>query len=290
MFPDFKALRTLLSWAYAVVERSRQVLRNRFGPNGAALEEARLALAGREHYRLYDDRYLDLHRRGLRTVDVIGVAKQRPLIDREFEWFRREGLIPGPGTDLIELGCGEGENAVHFAQLGWRVIGVDVSPAAIEAASGLARQHRLAIDFRVEDALHLSSFKDGAFDLAVDIGCLHMIVRSHDRHAYLQTVRRVLRPGGAFYLFSHVTGGDVEIGDEDEHILRSVASLERRWVPRIRTRLPMRGCGFRSASLRQYAAELEAAGFEVVKAHRHNRLSFCTLVARAADPASPNMN
>jgi SAM-dependent methyltransferase len=42
-----------------------------------------------------------------------------------------EGRIVG---DVLDLGCGTGENALHLASLGHRVVGLDGSPTAIEAA------------------------------------------------------------------------------------------------------------------------------------------------------------
>jgi SAM-dependent methyltransferase len=43
------------------------------------------------------------------------------------------------GSDILDVGCGDGENAVLLARLGGRVTGIDVSPAAVELARKRAR-------------------------------------------------------------------------------------------------------------------------------------------------------
>jgi len=43
------------------------------------------------------------------------------------------------GADVLDVGCGDGENAVLLARLGARVTGIDISPAAVELAQKRAR-------------------------------------------------------------------------------------------------------------------------------------------------------
>ena len=38
----------------------------------------------------------------------------------------------GPGTHVLDLGCGTGEDAIHFAHRGLRITAIDISPAMIE--------------------------------------------------------------------------------------------------------------------------------------------------------------
>ena len=48
-------------------------------------------------------------------------------------------LLPGRA---IDLGCGEGDNAIFLAQHGFQVTAVDFSPAAIDKAKAKARTRR----------------------------------------------------------------------------------------------------------------------------------------------------
>lgn len=62
------------------------------------------------------------------THSVIGRLQRRRL------WSLYDRLF-GPGSRLLDLGCGTGEDALHFARRGHEVEGVDLSPAMIEAAA-----------------------------------------------------------------------------------------------------------------------------------------------------------
>jgi hypothetical protein len=131
--------------------------------------------------------------------------------------------------------------------------------------------------------LDLAEFTNASFDLAIDIGCLHVLVRTQDRGRYLRAVRRVLCPGGAFFLFNRVASRDVTIADEEAHILRSITLTQERPITGTGACLNTRGCGFRNASRRQYQIELEASGFEVLSAHRHRGFISIWLPLRMAN-------
>ena len=52
-----------------------------------------------------------------------------------------DNLLPGRALDF---GCGTGTNCLYLAQHGWRAVGVDFSPLAIERAKHKTRQARVA--------------------------------------------------------------------------------------------------------------------------------------------------
>ena len=57
-------------------------------------------------------------------------------------------LEPGRALDLA---CGEGQNAIWLATLGWRVTGVDYSEVAIGKAIARAERDGVDIEFRCAD-------------------------------------------------------------------------------------------------------------------------------------------
>jgi ubiquinone/menaquinone biosynthesis C-methylase UbiE len=102
-------------------------------------------------------------------------------------------LGDGPGR-LLDVGCGGGAHAAAFAEQGWTVSGVDLSPAQLE----LARARGVEV---VEADAAALPFEDESFDAAVSI-FTHTDV--DDFTAVVREAARVLRRGGRLvYLGVH---------------------------------------------------------------------------------------
>ncbi|MEW6719381.1 MAG: class I SAM-dependent methyltransferase [Thermodesulfobacteriota bacterium] len=116
-----------------------------------------------------------------------------------------EFLRAVPPGKALDLGCGTGTNAMTLARHGWRVTGIDFTPAAIRAARRKAAEEGLEVEFRVGDVTDLRSLP-GGYDYALDIGCLHSLP-AEDRAAYAGGLFRLVRPGGWFMLYAWRTAG-----------------------------------------------------------------------------------
>jgi ubiquinone/menaquinone biosynthesis C-methylase UbiE len=111
-----------------------------------------------------------------------------------FTWPAFVGLLPeGRGLEVIDLGCGEGENTRRIARLGARMTGVDLSPRMIAAAREVEASEPLGISYESGSFARLEGFADASFDAAVSTMALMDNPNLADafRAAY-----RVLRPGG----------------------------------------------------------------------------------------------
>jgi SAM-dependent methyltransferase len=99
------------------------------------------------------------------------------------------GVKPGRALDL---GSGEGRNALWLAEQGWTVTGVDFSAVGVTKADRLARRRRLQVDWVVAD---LRSFHPPAstFDLVIQF-FVHF--PAPERRALLHRAVDSLRPGG----------------------------------------------------------------------------------------------
>ncbi len=100
---------------------------------------------------------------------------------------------------VLDVGCGSGENAIAVAQHGARVLGVDLSPRAIEQASAKARAKRVAVRFQVADALRLDRLGE-VFDVVIDSGTFQVFFNDDLRSLYASSLANVVRPGGVLYL------------------------------------------------------------------------------------------
>jgi SAM-dependent methyltransferase len=109
-----------------------------------------------------------------------------------------EPLRPGRALDL---GCGEGADALWLAYRGWRVVAVDVSHTALQraAADALYRGLERRIDFQWRDLS--DSFPEGTFDL-VAAHYLHSPVRL-DREHVLRRAAEAVAAGGLLLIVDH---------------------------------------------------------------------------------------
>jgi SAM-dependent methyltransferase len=105
-----------------------------------------------------------------------------------------------PPGRALDLGCGTGTNVNSLAKNGWQVTGVDFARRAIAMARRKASQAGVQVDLRVGDVTRLADIS-GPFDLILDIGCFHSLDLI-GRKAYLNNIKRFLRPQGIFLLYA----------------------------------------------------------------------------------------
>ncbi|HEX2142563.1 MAG TPA: class I SAM-dependent methyltransferase [Candidatus Limnocylindria bacterium] len=104
------------------------------------------------------------------------------------------GLLPAEleGRDAIELGCGTAYVSAWLARRGARPTGIDNSPAQLETARRLQREHGLEFPLLLGNAEELP-FPDATFDLAIsEYGAALWA----DPYRWVPEAARVLRPGG----------------------------------------------------------------------------------------------
>ena len=115
---------------------------------------------------------------------------------QELKVLARERAGIGPGSNVLDVGCGFGLESLRLARLvrpGGKVAGTDKSADFIKEAEARAAQAGFSIDFRPGDAEALP-YGDAAFDVA---RAERLLVYLPEPERALQEMRRVTRPGGA---------------------------------------------------------------------------------------------
>jgi ubiquinone/menaquinone biosynthesis C-methylase UbiE len=104
---------------------------------------------------------------------------------------------------ILDIGVGAGRTTATIAPLVREYVGVDFSPAMVEACrtkfAGQLRNSR----FDEADARHLDAYADASFDIVLFSFNGLDSIDYPDRMRALAEVRRVLRPGGYFWFSTH---------------------------------------------------------------------------------------
>lgn len=124
--------------------------------------------------------------------------------DRELLWSAQPnrflveevtGLVPGRALDL---GCGEGRNAVWLAACGWAVTGVDFSSVGIGKARALAERSGVEVDWQIGD---LTAWEPAETYELVLVFYVHL--PPEQLGAVLDRATRALAPGGTLLIVGH---------------------------------------------------------------------------------------
>lgn len=119
---------------------------------------------------------------------------------------RPNGVLVNETADLtpgraLDIGCGEGADAVWLAQRGWYVTAVDVSQIALDRGRELAKNAAVedSIDWQWHDLAH--TFPAGAYEL-VSAQYLHAPIEL-PRGRILQAAASAVTPGGTLLVVGH---------------------------------------------------------------------------------------
>ncbi|MEY9848523.1 class I SAM-dependent methyltransferase [Streptacidiphilus sp. MAP5-3] len=195
-------------------------------------------MAGQQDLKLLQPHdYEELYRDGKTQPGEIGasldmipwnIKEPQPVI-RELE---QAGEITGR---VLDAGCGLGDNALFFAERGYQVTGIDVSPSVIEKNRNKARERGLKAEFVVADATTMEGVV-GPFDTVVDSALMHCLYEEAQR-SYISAVHRICEPGARLHLlcFSDRLPAEIPAYRNSEEYLRETFSdgwtihrLERR--------------------------------------------------------------
>jgi ubiquinone/menaquinone biosynthesis C-methylase UbiE len=123
----------------------------------------------------------------------------------QMRWMRRyvanQAARMKDHGEAVDLGCGAGQLVLEIARTtpGLHVTGIDLSEKLLADARSLAHQSGMEdrVDFRLGNVEQLP-FPDQSLDLVISTASLH---HWSEPVKVLDEIGRVLKPGGAFYLF-----------------------------------------------------------------------------------------
>ena len=95
---------------------------------------------------------------------------------------------------LLDVGCGEGRDAVFFAKNGYHVSGFDIAAAGIEKANRLADMHQIYVDFFVADLKDFRLEQD--YDVIYSTNGVFNYIAPDIRRELLRNYQEHTAPGG----------------------------------------------------------------------------------------------
>jgi SAM-dependent methyltransferase len=125
------------------------------------------------------------------------------------EFVASGSIKPSP---TLEIGAGTGTNAIWMAECGFDVLGVDLSPLAVERARAKMEGRALPCRFAALDFLAATP-PGGPFQFVFDRGCFHVFDETGEREQFVSQVAALLEPGGLWLsLIGSTEGPPREIG------------------------------------------------------------------------------
>lgn len=201
----------------------------------------------REYYEAYDDRYSQVHEKGLRWFSdapsrIVGEVMEEFAIART--------------AKILEVGCGEGRDAFFLLEKGWDLLATDISPAAIR----FCREHspQWADRFRVLDCIREELAE--RFDFIYGVAVLHMLVREEDRRGFCRFIARQLAEEG-LALICTMGDGTFEVCSD----IRNAFALQRRTHEQTGQDMLVAGTSCRVVRWDTFLGELEQNGLAVLR-------------------------
>lgn len=137
----------------------------------------------RKYYEAYDERYKAVHQKNLRWMG----EESSPIVT---EIIQKHGI--SKENSVLEIGCGEGRDAVYLLKKGYNLSATDVSPEAVNYCK--ARYKAFSDRFDLLDVV--SGTLDKKFDYIYSVAVIHMLVEDEDRKAFYAFIKEHLTENG----------------------------------------------------------------------------------------------
>lgn len=201
----------------------------------------------RKYYEAYDDRYRQVHEKKMQWAsDVPSKIVSQVL----------EAWEISTDAEILELGCGEGRDAAHLMDQGYRITATDISPEAIRYCR--ENYADFAENFRILDCV--AGKWSGKYDFIYAVAVVHMLVEDADRAAFYRFIREHLKKDG-FALICTMGDGSLERQSD----VSTAFDLQERTHGETGIKLRLACTSCRMVCWETFLRELADSGLEVAK-------------------------
>lgn len=150
----------------------------------------------------------DTWEREYRNPQLIQTGEEPRADLKDYVRFLRKVEVVLPeNLAILDIGSGTGKHANYLASMDNTVVGLEISPTAIELARSRAREIGVAVDYRLADIGAPYPFDNDYFDLVIDIMSSNSL-NEKEREIYLNEVQRTLKKNGHFFVRALCKDGD----------------------------------------------------------------------------------
>ena len=104
---------------------------------------------------------------------------------------------PSADKKVLDIGCGEGKDAVYVAQKGYSVTGFDLAENVIRKTIKLAEDRGVKVTAYVDD---INTFTpDGQYDIIYSTGTVQYLF-DENKKAFFEKLEKMTRPGGIVFI------------------------------------------------------------------------------------------
>lgn len=109
-------------------------------------------------------------------------------------------------SDVLDAGCGFAEASLDLASRGYTVVGIDLTPTAVAAATAAAKERGLSdrATFVQADITSFTGFDD-RFSTVLDSTLFHSLP-IEARDSYLRSIHQAAAPGATLFILVFATG------------------------------------------------------------------------------------
>jgi len=154
---------------------------------------------------------------------------------RFLKFLKKEQKYKVEGRTILDLGCGTGRNSNYLADLGNKVIGIEISKNALRIAQARSRELGQSVDYRLGDIGEKYEIQDNSVDIILDVTSSNSLDEK-GREVYLNEVNRVLKKNSFFFVRALCKDGNKNVknllkqspGKEyDTYIIKEIGLTER---------------------------------------------------------------
>ncbi len=201
----------------------------------------------RSYYEAYDDRYRQVHEKNLQWAS----DAPSPIVSQVIQDF---GI--SVDAEILELGCGEGRDAVHLLDQGRNLTATDISREAIRYCRDNNPQFRDC--FQVLDCV--AGEWNGKYDFIYAVAVVHMLVKDEDRAAFYRFIREHLKEEGVVLI---CTMGDGMV--ERKSDISTAFDLQERTHGETGEKLLLAGTSCRMVNWETFLSEIRECGLKIAE-------------------------